>query len=96
MKKAIDGVVRYIEKRTDLMGYKQLREEGLPIGSGMVEAACKTLATERLKRSGMSWREPGVQAILTLRSLLQSKRWENAWQLLAAEYRTSILVKQAA
>ncbi len=95
-RKSIDREVRYIEKRIDLMNYKQLREEGLPIGSGMVEAACKTLATERLKRSGMSWREPGVQAILTLRSLLQSKRWENAWHLLAEEYRTPIVMKLAA
>ena len=73
------------------MHYKDLLDENLPVGSGVVEAACKTLASERLKRSGMSWREPGLQAILTLRSLLQSDRWHRAWQLLASEYRSEVL-----
>ena len=88
---AIDREIRYIEKRTELMRYKDLLDENLPVGSGVVEAACKTLASERLKRSGMSWREPGLQAILTFRSLLQSDRWHRAWQLLANEYRSDVL-----
>ena len=52
------------------------RHGALPIGSGIVEAACKTLVTERLKRSGMRWGAHGGQAILTLRSLVQSHRFE--------------------
>lgn len=90
---AIDREIRYIEKRKDLMRYKRLLDDNLPVGSGIIEAACKTLATERLKRSGMSWREPGGQAILTLRSLLQSNRWDNAWDLLASEYKISVVYK---
>lgn len=88
---AIDREIKYIEKRTALMRYKDLLDEDLPVGSGVVEAACKTLASERLKRSGMSWRELGLQAILTLRSLLQSDRWDRAWQLLANEYKSDVL-----
>lgn len=88
---AIDSEIRYIEKRTALMRYKDLLDDELPVGSGVVEAACKTLASERLKRSGMSWREPGLQAILSLRSLLQSDRWDRAWRLLANEYRSEVL-----
>lgn len=87
----IDREIRYIEKRTDLMRYKEFLDDHLPVGSGVVEAACKTLATERLKRSGMSWREPGLQSILTLRSLLQSDRWNQAWRLLADEYKSDVL-----
>ncbi|MFQ5382800.1 MAG: hypothetical protein ACE5EF_14440 [Dehalococcoidia bacterium] len=87
---AIDREIRYIEKRTPLMGYKDLLDEHLPVGSGVVEAACKTLASERLKRSGMSWRETGLQSILTLRSLIQSDRWSRAWQLLAREYKSDV------
>ena len=47
------------------MGYAEAKDQGLPIGSGVVEATCKTLVTERLKRSGMRWSERGGQAILT-------------------------------
>ena len=66
------------------------QERGLPIGSGVVEAACKTLATQRLKRSGMSWRG-GKQAILTIRSLQQSNRWVGAWALLSEHFRVEVL-----
>ena len=68
----------------------QLRDQGLPIGSGIVEAACKTLVTQRLKRSGMRWRIPGGQAILTFRALCQSTRFERAWPLLARTYQRAV------
>ena len=67
-----------------------IRREGRPDDSGMVEAACKTLATQRLKRSGMSWRD-GKQAILTIRSLQQSNRWAAAWALLSAHFHVRVL-----
>ena len=60
-----------------------------------MEAACKTLVTQRLKRSGMAWTLLGGQAILTLRSLIQSERWSRAWNLLAAEYRQTVIVSAA-
>ena len=68
--------------------YAEAAQRGLPIGSGVMEAACKTLA-ERLKRSGMRWREAGGQAILTLRGWAQSDRFSAAWSLLST-YRTSV------
>jgi hypothetical protein len=68
--------------------------QGLPIASGVIEAACKTLVTQRLKRSGMAWRQPGGQAILTLRSLIQSDRWRAAWDLLSADFRKTVIVHQ--
>jgi hypothetical protein len=51
-----------------------------------MEASCKTLVTQRLKRSGMTWTHAGGQAILTLRSLIQSNRWRSAWTLLSANF----------
>jgi len=72
------------------MDYAGAALRGLPIGSGVVEAACKTLATQRLKRSGMRWRQDGGQAILTLRGWVQSHRFKHAWQLLSATYRADI------
>ena len=72
------------------MCYATMQARGLPIGSGVVEAACKTLVTQRLKRSGMRWRHAGGQAILTFRSLVQSDRFDHGWQLLSATYRRNV------
>jgi hypothetical protein len=82
---------KYFENQRERMDYARYQELGLPIGSGVVEAACKTLATQRLKRSGMSWGD-GKQPILTIRSLQQSGRWERAWPLVAAEFQETPLV----
>jgi len=64
----------------------------LPIASGVMEASCKTLVTQRFKRSGMAWTIPGGQAILTLRSLIQSDRWSAAWKLLQADFRKEVKI----
>ena len=50
-------VLGYFRNNRHRMGYAEAKEQGLPIGSGVVEATCKTLVTERLKRSGMRWSE---------------------------------------
>jgi hypothetical protein len=64
------------------MDYATLAETNRPIGSGVQEAACKTLVAQRMKHSGMSWRDAGGQAVLTLRGLAQSGRLGHAWQAL--------------
>ena len=74
------------------MRYADTQAGHLPIGSGVVEATCKTLVTQRLKRSGMRWRHPGGQAILTLRALVQSLRFDQAWALLSETYRQEVIV----
>jgi hypothetical protein len=61
--------------------YAASRQANLPLGSGVVEAACKPLVSSRLKRSGMRWGMAGGQAVWTLRSVMQSDRWERAWFL---------------
>ena len=86
----ITQVLGYFRTNRHRMGYADAKAQGLPIGSGVVEAACKTLVTERLKRSGMRWGVRGGQAILTLRSLVQSRRFDHAWSLLARSYRTPV------
>lgn len=87
-RKALALAVGYFRRHRARMRYATVQGLGLPIGSGVVEAACKTLVTQRLKRSGMRWREAGGQAILTLRSLLNSEQFEQGWQLIAQCYRT--------
>ena len=86
----IAQVLGYFRGNRHRMRYADAKAKGLPIGSGVVEAACKTLVTERLKRSGMRWGPRGGQAILTLRSLVQSRRFEHAWSLLAKSYRAPV------
>jgi hypothetical protein len=68
------------------MDYATYIQQGLPIASGVIEATCKTLVTQRMKCSGMRWSSPGGQAVLTLRALVQSGRWQQAWRLIEAEF----------
>ena len=89
-RKLLNSELTYFKNQRERLNYAEYQARGLPIGSGMVEAACKTLATQRLKRSGMSWRD-GQQAILTIRSLQQSHRWAAAWALLAAHFRVGVI-----
>ena len=82
----------YFRNQRHRMAYATYLREHLPIASGVVEAACKTLVTQRLKQSGMRWSACGGQAILTLRSLIQSRRWEQGWALLRASYQQPVLI----
>ncbi len=80
----------YFRRNRARMDYARLRAQNLPIGSGVVEATCKTLVTQRMKRSGQRWSSDGGQAILTFRALAQSDRFDAAWQKVAAEYRRDV------
>jgi len=53
----------------------------MPIGSGPVEAGCKSLVKSRLCRSGMRWSRSGGQHVLTLRTFVMSDRWDAAWEV---------------
>jgi hypothetical protein len=88
----IATVLGYFRRHRRRMDYADAASRSMPIGSGVIEATCKTLATQRLKRSGMRWRHAGGQAILTLRALLQSGRFEHAWDLVSATYRAEVSV----
>jgi len=85
-RKRIETELTYFRNQRGRMQYARYVREQLPIASGVVEAACKTLVTQRMKRSGMAWTQAGGQAVLTLRSLIQSERWETAWSLLHADF----------
>jgi hypothetical protein len=70
---------RYIQSRTSYMKYHDYKRNHLPIGSGVTEAACKTVFTQRLKLSGMRWSHEGATRILTLRTILLSGTWESTY-----------------
>lgn len=76
----------YLRARTRHMQYAEFKRRRLPIGSGVTEAACKTLFTQRLKLSGMLWSKPGAQAILDLRAILLSGVWDEVYAATLARY----------
>jgi hypothetical protein len=83
-RKVLARELAYFRNNRHRMNYAAVKVQQLPIGSGVVEAACKTLVTQRLKLSGMRWRHRGGQAILTFRALLQIDRFDRAGPKLAA------------
>ena len=79
-RKALKAETTFFRRNGNRMQYASLRERHMPIGSGPVEAACKSIVKNRLCRSGMRWSHEGGQNILTFRTLVKSQRWEDAWQ----------------
>jgi hypothetical protein len=86
---------RYLRKHAVWMHYATYRRQGLPIGSGVTEAACKTVFAERLKRSGMTWGRAGGQVIVDLRVLKLSKVWRQAHQAYLRSRPEPSIVKSA-
>ena len=75
------AAITYFKNHLTLMNYAEHRENNLPIGSGVTEAACKTLVKQRLCGSGMRWKETGIKVVLSLRALVQTPdRWSQFWQ----------------
>jgi hypothetical protein len=93
-RQALHKALAYFREPRPRMPYADLRAHNVPIGSGVVEAACKTLVSQRLKRSGMRWRHTGGQAMLTCRALCQSGRFERAWPLLVKRYQRDVSLPQ--
>ncbi len=72
--------VTYFENHHHQMKYAQRVEANLPIGSGVTEAACKTLVKMRLCKTGAKWKEQGAAVVLSLRCLVYTtERWEQFW-----------------
>jgi hypothetical protein len=93
-RKRLEAELTYFRNQQPRMHYPDYIRLNLPIASGVMEASCKTLVTQRMKRSGMAWAKDGGQAILTLRSLIQSNRWPSAWKLLSADFRKTIKISK--
>jgi hypothetical protein len=74
--RALVSYVFHNRRRMDYVGYRQA---GYPVGSGSVESACKVVVQERMKQAGMRWSRKGAQAMLALRSVLLSDRWDEVW-----------------
>jgi hypothetical protein len=77
---AFTQAYRYLQKRRRFLDYHGCRRRGVPLGSGVTEAACKTVFTQRLKQSGMRWQVAGGQVVVDLRVLRLSGIWGEAFR----------------
>jgi hypothetical protein len=78
-KKSMLKQLRYFENNAPQMHYAEYREKKFFVGSGVVEAGCRTVIGERLKQSGMRWSVRGANAIIALRCCILSGRFEDFW-----------------
>lgn len=86
----VHEAIRYLLNHRDRMGYSRARRAGLPVGSGNVEATCKTLVETRMKRAGARWKSSTGEHILQLRALAQSDRFDQALALTLAPLRRAV------
>jgi len=70
----------YFERNTQRMRYPKFRRQHLFVGSGVIEAGCKTVIGSRLKQSGMFWTVRGANAILALRCSHLNGHFEDYWE----------------
>lgn len=79
LEKEYQTACNYLRNRSEWMDYDKYKADKLPIGSGVTEAACKTVYTQRVKQSGMRWSNEGLQQVLDLRVLILSNVWEDVF-----------------
>ena len=78
-KKSLLKELGYFENNAPQMRYAEYRQKKFFVGSGVVEAGCRTVIGERLKQSGMRWSVRGANAIIALRCCIMSGRFEDFW-----------------
>jgi hypothetical protein len=82
----------YFTTNAPRMDYPRFLAQRLPVGSGAVECACKTLVQAREKQAGMRWSRGGAQAVASLRALHRSDRWERFWQTQPQRRRPTVVI----
>jgi len=91
-KRPVHEAMTYLQNHAERMRFARSLRLGLPIGSGSVEATCKTLVGVRMKRAGARWKTATGEHVLRLRALALSDRWKPAMQKLHATRRCAVRV----
>lgn len=78
-KHCLEQVIGYLERNRKHMRYEICLEKGYPIGSGVIEGACRNLINDRLELTGMSWTIRGAESMLRLRAVHINKDWDTFW-----------------
>jgi hypothetical protein len=78
-RKSLRKELGYFENNAPYMSYAEYRKKKFFVGSGVIEAGCRTVIGERLKQSGMRWSVRGANAIIALRCCIMSGRFEDFW-----------------
>jgi len=89
-KQPVHDAITYIQNHRERMDYADALRRKLPIGSGAVEATCKTLVAVRMKRAGARWKQRTGEHIIRLRALALSDRWDPALAQLHQTLRTAV------
>ena len=79
-KGSVEREINYFDKNIERMRYKTFKDQGLFIGSGVIEAGCRAVIGQRLKQSGMHWTVKNANSIIALRCCILSNRWEDFWE----------------
>ena len=83
-KEEINTAITYFTNHLEQMNYHSYLEKNLPIGSGVIEAACKVVIKQRMCNSGMRWTDQGAKNILVLRCFNETDgKWEQFWKKLS-------------
>lgn len=78
--KAITSACNYLHSNRDRMRYNEYLDLGFPIGSGVIEGACKNLVRDRMERTGMRWTKEMAEAMLKLRATYRNGDFDEYWR----------------
>lgn len=76
---ALDALASYLGAHRDRLNYAERLADGRPIGSGLIEGACKNYVGRRLKQTGARWLIPNANRMATLGSLVYADQWSDYW-----------------
>jgi hypothetical protein len=76
---ALQNLMTYLQNQEPRLAYQKFRDQGLDIGSGTVESACKHVVQSRMKRAGTRWKPANAQAVLSLRCCRLNGEWDTLW-----------------